>query len=393
MPALRGGRAHLKNGIVSARSNWILGGRLHRILRLLTGGLLLIVLLGGVGAVYQAIAAFRDRRDHPPPGRLVDVGGFKMHIDCVGNGSPTVILESGLGDTWLAWYKVQPVLSRNTRVCSYDRAGMGWSDPSPRPRTARVIAEELHGLLQTARIGPPFVTVGHSQGGLYVRLYADLFPADVVGMVLVDSAHPDQYDRFPQELRRSNEAFLRKESWKRKSMPFGLPGLLGWCGSGPAEIRPMLRAVDCRSGPWAEHLAEYNAWSEDASEVRESKPLGDLPLIVISHDPEQGVSTSFDREMNRTWRELQSDLTRLSTNSTQIIAKGSSHNIQMDRPDLVVQAIHRLVGRQRKRMLSTSERQFHLARPTPFSGPSSDPDGPRGEAECGSPRRQRRCGG
>lgn len=307
---------------------------LRKMVRFLAATLLLAVLLLGVGAAHQTVAGFRDRRNNPPPGRLVDVGGYRMHIDCVGDGSPSVILEAGLGDTWLTWYKVQPVVGRFTRVCSYDRAGMGWSDPSPRPRTGKVIAEELHTLLQSADVAPPFVMVAHSHGGLNIREYTDLFRTDVVGMVLVDAVHPDQYERFPREFRRYNEEFLRRESWKRKTMPFGIPRLLGWCGSGPAEIRPMLRAVDCRSGPWSEHLSEFEAWSEDASDVRAAKHLGDMPLIVVSHDPEQGASTSLDREINRTWSELQSDLAQLSSNSTQIIAAGSSHTIQLDKPRL-----------------------------------------------------------
>jgi pimeloyl-ACP methyl ester carboxylesterase len=327
---------------------------LRKMVRFFAATLLLIVLLVGVGAVYQTVTGFRDRRNNPPPGRLVDVGGYRMHIHCVGGGSPTVILEAGLGETWLTWYKVQPAVGRFARVCSYDRAGMGWSDPSPRPRTSKVIAEELHTLLQRADVAPPFVLVGHSHGGLDIREYADLFRTDVVGMVLVDAVHPDQYDRFPRELRRFNEEFLRRETWKRKTMPFGIPRLLGWCGSGPAEIRTMLRTVDCRSGPWSEHLAEFEVWSEDAADVRATKPLGDMPLIVVSHDPEQGVSTSFDRETNRTWSELQAELSKLSSNSTQVIAKGSGHTIQLDKPDVVIEAIRNVVDECREEAPSTA---------------------------------------
>ena len=110
------------------------------------------------------------------PGQLVDVGGYKMHIDCTGQGSPTVILESGLGDTYISWHKVQPQIAQFARVCSYDRAGLGYSDSSPRPRTSRIFAEELHTLLHNAGIsGPPYILVGHSMGGFDVRLYASLY--------------------------------------------------------------------------------------------------------------------------------------------------------------------------------------------------------------------------
>jgi len=142
----------------------------------------LAVLLAGLGAAYQWIEGVRDRRANPAPGKMVDVGGFRMHLYCVGQGSPTVILDSGLSDTWLVWYKVQPQVAQFTRVCSYDRAGLGWSDPSPRPRTSQVIAKELHALLKKANAAPPFVMVGHSMGGLAVRMYTSLYPSDVVGM-------------------------------------------------------------------------------------------------------------------------------------------------------------------------------------------------------------------
>ena len=143
------------------------------------------------GLIYENIFEARDRRFNPMTGRRFDVGGFKMHIDCTGEGSPTVILDSGLGDTYLAWRKVQPELAKFTRVCSYDRAGLGYSESSSQPRTSKVIAAELHALLQAADIAPPYVLVGHSVGGFDVRLYASLYPTEVAGMVLVDASHPD----------------------------------------------------------------------------------------------------------------------------------------------------------------------------------------------------------
>lgn len=258
-----------------------------------------------------------------------------MHLDCTGRGSPTVILESGLADTWLAWYKVQPDISRFTRVCSYDRAGMGWSDPSPKSRDAKTIAEELHTLLRNAKIDPPFVMVGHSQGGFYVRMYTHLYPAEVVGMVMVDATHPDQFERLPPETRQFNENFLRKLGWKEDTMPFGIPRLMGWCGNGPQELRPMLRAIDCRLQPWYEHMAEYHAWDIDVAQVRAAGTVGDIPLVVLSHDP--------GKDTNDVWSALQKDLVHLSTNSSQTIAAGSGHQIQRDRPDVVIAAIRNVV--------------------------------------------------
>jgi hypothetical protein len=122
----------------------------------------LVALTAATGAAYQSISVVRDRRDYPMPGRLVDVGGYKMHIYCTGQGTPTVILDSGLGDSFTSWRKVQPQVAQYTRVCSYDRAGLGYSDPSPNSRTSKDIAQELYRLLHNAGIPAPVVIVGHS---------------------------------------------------------------------------------------------------------------------------------------------------------------------------------------------------------------------------------------
>ncbi|MGA2856650.1 MAG: alpha/beta hydrolase [Candidatus Sulfotelmatobacter sp.] len=132
--------------------------------RIARGLLVLLVVLAAAGFLYENISEARDRRFNPMPGRLIDVGGYRMHIDCAGQGSPTVILDSGLGDSYVVWQKVQPQIAKLTQTCSYDRAGIGYSEPSSRPRTSRVMAEELHTLLKTAGITPPYVLVGHSMG-------------------------------------------------------------------------------------------------------------------------------------------------------------------------------------------------------------------------------------
>ena len=150
------------------------GRRRRRVLRgsgrALAALLALIAILALAGASYEAIAATGDARHYPPPGTLVDVGGFRLHINCVGTGSPTVVLDAGLGGSSLDWSLVQPELGRSTRVCAYDRAGMGWSDPGPQPRTPGQIARELHTLLTNAGIAGPYVLVGHSLAGTNVSM-------------------------------------------------------------------------------------------------------------------------------------------------------------------------------------------------------------------------------
>src|SRR5881397_2830757 len=149
------------------------GGFGRRMLRSLARGtavvLALIVGLGAAGASYEAIAAGGDAKAYPPPGRLIDVGGYRLHIQCVGTGSPAVVLDAGLGGMSLAWNLVQTEIGQTTQVCAYDRAGMGWSDAGPQPRTPGQIARELHTLLANAGIAGPYIVVGHSVGGKNVR--------------------------------------------------------------------------------------------------------------------------------------------------------------------------------------------------------------------------------
>lgn len=310
----------------------------------------LALILICAGIVYQQVSLHRDRRLNPMPGQLVDVGGYRMHLFCLGSGSPTVILESGLGDTWLAWYKVQPDIAKFTRVCSYDRAGMGWSDSSPKPRNALAIAEELHRLLQKAGVPGPYLLVGHSLGGMYVRMFATLNREEVNALVLVDSVTPNQDDRLPSWVGTYNDRYLRGQTLKEDAMFFGLTRWMGWCGNGSPEIQPMMRTVDCRVGPWNEHLAEYSARQENSDEVSKAAPLGNLPVVVMSEDPEKpitapgsGLSLQMAQEFSQDWNMLQSSLTHISTDSCRLIAKGSGHNIQTEQPDLVTAVVRNMV--------------------------------------------------
>ena len=144
-----------------------------------------------VGTVYQYVQNRRDLQEHPAPGQLVDIGGLRLHLWCTGAGSPVVVLEVGGSGNVLEWNRVQPEVAKTTRVCSYDRAGFGWSELGPNPRSAVEIVSELHSLLQAAHVSGPYVLAGHSIGGLFVRLYATTYSADVAGLVLVDATHGD----------------------------------------------------------------------------------------------------------------------------------------------------------------------------------------------------------
>jgi pimeloyl-ACP methyl ester carboxylesterase len=158
---------------------------------------LVLALLAGAGVVYQAVATGRAQRAQPAPGAMVDVGGHRLHIACVGQGGPTVVLDAALGNMSAHWARVQQEVARTTRVCAYDRAGLGWSEPGPGPRDADHITSELHTLLGNAGIPGPYVMVGHSFGGLYTQLFAARYPEQVAGVVLVESSHPQQFTRLP----------------------------------------------------------------------------------------------------------------------------------------------------------------------------------------------------
>src|SRR5690242_11541081 len=327
----------------------------QRLLLLLKIGSLSLVGLLLLGLVSQAIASAVDAARHPAPGKLVDVGGYRLHINCTGTGSPTVILEAGLGGTSLDWSKVQPAVARFTRVCSYDRAGLGWSDSTPNTRrTAQQIVSELHLLLAHAQIKGPYVLVGHSVGGLNMRLYAYSYPAEVVGMVLLDATSEHQFAPFgtypayfpPQGV----SAVVQQLQVFSVAAHFGVARLALHSGLFPLEdfaayppaVKPILLAQVSQTRYYASQRDEYAALQESAAQVRAARQAhpsyGKLPLIVLSHDGSQ-EQTAEDKQMEATWNALQQDMASLSSNSPHSVAEHSGHYIHVDRPDLVIAAI------------------------------------------------------
>ena len=313
--------------------------------RILLGLFAVLVVLAVAGMMYENISEARDRRFNPMEGRLFDVGGYKMHIDCTGQGSPTVILESGLGDSYISWRKVQPEIARFTRVCSYDRAGLGYSESSSQPRTSKVIAGELHALLRAAGVAAPYVLVGHSMGGYDVRLYASLYRNEVAGMVLVDASHPDQESRFPLELKNMEGTQLREAEFMEFTMPLGVPRLLNLCDDDPEQ-----RAAECNFQSMREVIAEFKGIKESAAQTAATGSLGDIPLAVLSHDPDKPSSelpADLATPVNEAWEKMQEELAHLSTRGSRVVAKNSSHYIQIDRPDVVIDAVRGVVEQAR----------------------------------------------
>ncbi|HTE90494.1 MAG TPA: alpha/beta hydrolase [Terriglobales bacterium] len=335
----------LAAGVAAITAHHDASRNIFRAFRYVLGAeVLFVVAMAAAGAVYQVISARREQRLYPPPGQLVDIGGYRLHLYCSGEGGPTVILDYGRVGSYLDWYYVRPQVARFTRVCSYDRGGYGWSDPSPKPRLPSVMAEELHTLLAKAGERPPYVLVGHSFGSFDVLMYAHKYGQEVTGIVLVDGAHPDE--RLPFHWR--DKLWLRAMQF---TAPFGLPRWRRWCGGGPAEIAPIRTAIFCRSHVYRTDYDQWAAFPQSADEVRELGSLGNLPLHVISRDPDRrpGSEDPAYSAGEQHWLKLQQELVQLSTNATHTIATGSGHDVMTDKPDVVVEAIQQTVEKARKR--------------------------------------------
>jgi pimeloyl-ACP methyl ester carboxylesterase len=291
---------------------------------------------------FNAIAVHSFWARNPAPGRLVDVDGYRMHIDCAGSGSPTLILEAGGENDSTIWNGVQPALSKTTRVCSYDRAGFGWSDTRPTSRDAAHIAAELHRLLSRAGIAGPIVLMGHSIAGLYIRDYVIHYPDNVAGLIFVDSSTPFQ-DRNPALIRAAQaggHSSFAPPAWLfNVALIVGVPRLLGMCRSepGPDATLRKLRAEDiCRLRTAA--FSEVENLDLSSQQIVSSGTFGALPILIISRDPAKQVPAKPSQaELDRrdAWGQMQDDLKNLSTRSRRIIAKNSSHYVVFDRHDLI----------------------------------------------------------
>jgi pimeloyl-ACP methyl ester carboxylesterase len=334
------------------------------------GSLALLVVLMIVGAIYQSVASASDAKKYPPPGELYDVGGRRLHLYCTGEGSPTVILEAGASSPGMIWYLVQEEVAKFTRVCSYDRAGFGWSDPapstslraSPGPLGSEQVASDLHELLETANIPAPYVLVGHSAGGVYVRAFAGQYPSEVVGMVLVDSSHESQNLRFPPEYMKLAEQQSSSMGLFEVAAPFGvLRATRVWSlmlpdPPLPADVEAAVWATMYRTSYCKAVGEEMTAIAKMLRQEEGPASMGDLPLIVLTANdsvrklPENVINAigrdAFDK-LVQVSQELQQELASLSTNGKQVIVEDSGHYIQWDQPQFVIDAIREIVEQAR----------------------------------------------
>lgn len=266
------------------------------------------------------------------PGKLVDVGGYRLHIHCQGQGLPALIFDSGTGGFSLEWMQVQKVLSRHTRVCSYDRAGYGWSDMGPLPRTSRRITQELRTLLGRAGVSGPYIVAGHSFGGYTAQLFARHYPQDTAGLVLIDSSHPEQIERFPTLERGAPKADIHRSRSYLVARPIMHPNF-------PDETKTLAHWMMQR---WHQILTwreEMNGLPTSARQVRFSKPMPKVPMVVLTRGRRVWPNNDYGNEMERIWMELQDELSLLSDNSVHLIAEHSGHLIHLDQPALVINAV------------------------------------------------------
>ena len=282
----------------------------------------------------QAVLSHLSLRNNPPPGSLVELNGRKVHVLCAGEGSPTVILEAGLPGGSLTWMSVFSEIAELTRVCAYDRPGYGWSQPTTSPRTAETIVQELRVLLQSTDTQPPYILVGHSFGGLLMQLYATRFPNEFTGMVLVDSSHPDQAHRTLDLQEIDTISFAMKTLG-----PIGIVRLLFPVPAGNPEsrdvsVREQERELLMTSRTLRTATREMSGLRESLRQVTDSTvDLGSKPLVVLSEG----------RRRAESWQALQEDLSRMSTNSEWQVVDGAGHFVQHDQPDVVVDAVRRVI--------------------------------------------------
>ena len=305
---------------------------MRRIWRPLLGLVVAFLVLAIVGAIYQAIATMHAERAYPPPGEMVDVGGYGLHINCAGQGRPTVVLDAGSGEWSAQWVRVQQEVSDTTRVCAYDRAGMGWSEMGPEPRDAKQISSELHTLLSKAGIEGPYVLVGHSFGGMYMQTFAARYPEEVAGVALVDSStEPDQFSAR-SEARDSNEPQEQSFDVVPQLAQFGfsllarlgLVRLLSELDPASPDLPPQQRAQIDALTPSTRQVSTYALELLAPTQTLRLGSLGNKPLAVVT----------APKQAEPGWLKLQDKLATLSSDSIHRVVEGATHtSLLYDRSD------------------------------------------------------------
>ena len=318
------------------------------------GVLGLVMLTAIAGATYEFNGRRRAARDFPPPGKLIDIGGRRIQLDCRGSGTPTVVFESGLDMAGsLSWSGVHDSISKTTRACAYSRAGIMWSDPSDGPQTATTIAADLHATLAKAGEHAPYVLVGHSLGGPYIVTYTKNYGAEVAGLVFVDASHPDQV-RHQKEYTSVNLASsMRPYKLAAALAPFGLvrfatrsPQDSAQKESSDERAKSAYTSTSLRA-----MLKESDGLDQSLAASGTFRTLGDRPLFVLTAGAPRSkeeldamkLTPETGRRYQAMWDSLQNDEASWSSRSQHVIVPDATHYIQFDRPEVVTRAIRSVV--------------------------------------------------
>lgn len=301
--------------------------------------LLLIIVLFSISMIAQAASQTSfQTNEQTYPGELIDIGSHRLHIHCVGEGSPAIIIDSGIGGFSLEWSRIQNKLSNEFRVCSYDRAGYGWSDPGPTPRTTARISRELHVLLSEANVQGPYILVGHSFGGYNIRYFASEYPDLVAGMVFVDASHPEQFNTEEfKRIKATTKASIRKmEPVVSKNFPVG----------------KMFTAYQLMSSYKSKMtvLNESELMDLSAAQVmshREQQAYS-FPVVIITRGKRVWPHNEMGDRREQKWANLQNDLEDLSLDTKHFIAYKSGHIVHLDQPKLVTKTILLAASRARQ---------------------------------------------
>ncbi|WP_019912531.1 alpha/beta fold hydrolase [Paenibacillus sp. HW567] len=321
----------------------------RKIQRILLTLLFAIALILTSGFFYEWIASKQAAQDYPPPGKLVDVGGYRLHINQAGTGSPAIILEAGSGETSLSWRDIPQELAKFATVVSYDRAGYAWSEAATVERTGSNIVNELHAALEHEGIKGPYLLVGHSLGGMYVRLFAQTYPDEVSGLVLID-ARPENDERDTKEILEQEKfsgnppaallSLLKNSGALRLFRNQLLEGLVA------KEDREEFINVIAKSSFFTAKEEEAKLASSTEDAIR-GQHLGDLPVKVIARGlsqdyPSVGISAESGSKLEAIWQAGQREMLKISSNSELIVAKQSGHMVIHDEPELVIKTIRAL---------------------------------------------------
>ncbi len=317
-----------------------------------------------------SISTLTQAQDKPYPGELVNIGTHRLHINCVGKGSPTVIIDSGIGGFSLEWLTIQNNLADNLKVCSYDRAGYGWSDPGPRPRTTDRITYELHSLLVESKIPGPYVLIGHSFGGYNIRYFASKYPSLVAGLILVDSSHPEQFntDEFKRTENKQKDSTYKNSYKVRIIHPI-------ISDSYPSENKRIAFRLMSTMKSRSTILNEMDNMEISAKQVsrQTNHPPYIFPVTILTRGKRVWAYDEPGERREQQWLRLQNDLEHISVQSRHYLADKSGHIIHLDQPDFVSNNIISLVIKIRSQFHDRNlnkEFGFHL--PASMTAPLFD---------------------